>query len=69
MGFHIGQIDRNVGECSLESAFYSFGMIQGFVADFAENMNAVAAERAVDFVERTLFGDKAFDATVLVNVQ
>ena len=69
MGLYVSQIDWDVGEGPLKTAFYGFGVIQGFVTDFAENMNAVAAERAVDFVKRTLFCNKAFDAAVLVNMQ
>ena len=44
-------------------------MFQGFVANLHENVDAVAAERAVDMVERTLFCDEAFDAAVLVNIE
>ena len=43
-------------------------MIKGLVADFHENMDAVAAERAVDAVKAALLGDEALDAAVLVDM-
>ena len=43
-------------------------MVQGLVADFHENMDAVAVEGAVEAVERALFRDEGFDATVLLDV-
>ena len=66
--FGIGQVDGDIGEGALELRFYGFGVVQGIVADFHEDMDAVAVERAVDLVERPLLGDEAFDAAVLVNV-
>ena len=43
-------------------------MVEGFVADFHEDMDAVAAERTVNGVQGALFGDEAFDAAVLLNM-
>ena len=64
----IGEVDGNVRESALELCLHGFGVVQGVVADFHEDMDAVAVERAVDLVERPLLGDEAFDAAVLVNV-
>ena len=55
-------------ERPFELAFHLLGMVQGLVADFHENMDAVAVEGAVEAVERALFRDEGFDAAVLLDV-
>ena len=43
-------------------------MLERIVADLHENMDAIAAERTVDDIKSSLFGDEVVDAAVLVNV-
>ena len=43
-------------------------MLQGLVAYFHENVDAVAAERAVNSVQQALFRDKVLDALILVDI-
>ena len=64
----ISQVNRNVGESFFKLAFHFFGMLERIVADFHENMDAIAAERTVDDIKSSLFGDEVVDAAVLVNV-
>ena len=47
----IGEINRDVGERPLKSSFHLFCMFQGLVADFHEDMDAVAAERTINIVK------------------
>ena len=43
-------------------------MLQGFVADLHEDMDAIAIERAVELIEDALLCDETLDAVVLVDV-
>ena len=63
----VGQINRNVGESPFKSLLHLLGVLQRIVADFHENMDAVAVERTVDIIKPPLLGDEVFDAAVLVN--
>ena len=64
----VGEVDGDIGEGAFELCLHGFGVVQGIVADFHEDMDTIAIERAVDLVERPLLGDETFDAAVLVNV-
>ena len=64
----IGQINRDVGEGPLKLCFHRLSVIEGFIADFHEDMDAVATERAIDGIQGALLGDEALDAAVLLNM-
>ena len=64
----IGQVDGDVGEGMLKLCLDGLGMVQGIIADFHEDVDAVAVERTVQLIERPLFCYEAFNATVLFNM-
>ena len=64
----VGQINWDVGEGPFELCFHRLGVVEGFVADFHEDMDAIAAERTVDGVQGALLGNEALDTAVLLNM-
>ena len=65
----VGEVNRDVGEGVFEPLLHLLGVFQRLVADFHENVDAVAAERAVQVVKPMLFRDEVLYAAVLVYVE